>query len=369
MKLTIAKDTLGYALQAVLNAVSERQTLPILSNVLLRTTPEGLEVSATNLDIRIICTVAATVEVQGSTTLPARRFSQIVNRLPTPLISLEINETHQCKVTSGSVYFKLFGMPAEEFPITTQVEETQFFSVKAPALKKMVERTAFAMSQEDNRAVLNGLHFSLLEKKLTLVATDGRRMALCDTQVEAASGDGQGIMPAKTVAELRKLTPAEGEVKVYWEGRKVLFQMDGPGGAKLQLISKLMEGVYPNYKQVVPVELKHTLTLAREEFLNALARAQLMTSERSHVVKLVFGQNQLTISAKSMEVGEAQETLVMNHEGPELSISFNPTFLVEPLKTLDDGEVFLELNDEFSPALLRAKENAQFVVMPMRSTD
>ena len=369
MKLTIAKETLGYALQAVLNAVSERQTLPILSNVLLRTTPEGLEVSATNLDIRIICTVAATVETQGSTTLPARRFSQIVNRLPTPLISLEINEMHHCKVTSGSVYFKLFGMAAEEFPLSTEVEQTQSFGVKAPTLKKMLERTAFAMSQEDNRAVLNGLHFSLLEKKLTLVATDGRRMALCDTDVESATGDGQGILPAKTVSELRKLTPLDGEVKIYWEGKKALFRMDGPAGAEVVLISKLMEGVYPNYKQVVPVELKHTMTLSREEFLHALARAQLMTSERSHVVKLVFGQNQLTISAKSMEVGEAQETLVMNHEGPELSISFNPTFLVEPLKTLDDGEVFLEMNDEFSPALLRAKENAQFVVMPMRSSD
>jgi DNA polymerase-3 subunit beta len=216
-------------------------------------------------------------------------------------------------------------MAAEEFPITTQVEETQFFSVKAPALKKMVERTAFAMSQEDNRAVLNGLHFSLLEKKLTLVATDGRRMALCDTQVEAASGDGQGIMPAKTVGELRKLTPAEGEVKVYWEGRKVLFQMDGPGGAKLQADHKLWKGS-TRLINVVPVELKHTLTLAREEFLNVGACSADDEREKPCRETGFLGQNQLTISAKSMEVREAQETLVMNHEGPELSISFNPTF-------------------------------------------
>ena len=142
--------------------------------------------------------------------------------------------------------------------------------------------------------------------------------------------------------------------------------IEGEKNIKVKMISKLMEGTYPNYRQVVPVELKHSLALSREELLNAVARAELMTSERSHIVNLSFGNNQLTISSHSAEVGEAKETLMINHEGPEIVISFNPTFLMDPLKTLDDSEIYLEINDEFSPALLRAKENSKFVVMPMR---
>ena len=144
------------------------------------------------------------------------------------------------------------------------------------------------------------------------------------------------------------------------------IKIEGEKNIKVKMISKLMEGTYPNYRQVVPVELKHSLALSREELLNAVARAELMTSERSHIVNLSFGNNQLTISSHSAEVGEAKETLMINHEGPEIVISFNPTFLMDPLKTLDDSEIYLEINDEFSPALLRAKENSKFVVMPMR---
>lgn len=367
MKLTIAKEHLIYGLQAVQNAVAERQTLPVLSNVLLRTTEDGLEITGTNMDLKIICTVKATIEVQGTTTLPARRFLQIVSKLPTPLVTLDVNEMHQCNITSGTVFFKLFGLPAEDFPVIAQIEETQYVTLKSLQFKKMIERTSFAMSQEDNRAVLNGLNFCVMEGNLTLVATDGRRMALCEDKVEGSSNDGQCIIPSKTVSELRKLISFDGSVKVCWESNKAVFKIEGDKGASIQLITKLMEGVYPNYKQVVPVELKHSLVLSREEFLNAIVRAELMTSERSHVVKLLFGTNQLTISASSSEVGEAKETLLINHEGPDISISFNPTFLMDPLKTLDDGEVFLEINDEFSPALLRAKEHSQFVVMPMRS--
>ncbi|MBQ7590213.1 MAG: DNA polymerase III subunit beta [Verrucomicrobia bacterium] len=367
MKLTIAKEHLIYGLQAVQNAVSERQTLPVLSNVLLRTVEDGLEITGTNMDLKIICTVKASVAVHGTTTLPARRFLQIVSKLPTPLISLSVNEKHQCTIESGTVYFKLFGLPAEDFPLIPQIDESQYVVLKALNLKKMVERTAFAMSLEDTRAVLNGLNFCVMGGTLTLVATDGRRMALCEDNVIANSGDGQCIIPSKTVSELKKLISVDSEVKVCWEPRQALFMIQGDKGSTIQLITKLMEGVYPNYKQVVPVELKHSLVLSREEFLNALTRAELMTSERSHVVKLQFANNQLTLTANSAEVGEAKETMIVSHEGPEISISFNPTFLMDPLKTLDDGEVFLEINDEFSPALLKTKEKCQFVVMPMRS--
>lgn len=367
MKLTIAKEHLIYGLQAVQNAVSERQSLPVLSNVLLRTTEDGLEITGTNMELKIICTIKATVEVQGTTTLPARRFLQIVSKLPTPLISLSVNEMHQCSIESGSVFFKLFGLPAEDFPMIPQIEETQYAVLNVLKLKKMVERTSFAMSVEDNRAILNGLNFCVVGGNITFVATDGRRMALCEDTIDSGSGDGQCVIPGRTVTELKKLLTADGNVKICWESRQAVFKIDGDKGASIQLITKLMEGVYPNYKQVVPVELKHSLVLSREEFLNAIARAELMTSERSHVVKLVFANNQLTITSSSAELGEAREIMLVNHEGPEISISFNPTFLMDPLKTLDDSEVFLEISDEFSPALLRAKEHSQFVVMPMRS--
>ncbi len=366
MKFTIAKEHLIAGLQAVQSAISERQPLPVLSNVLLKTKENELEITGTNMDMTIICTVKANVEVQGATTLPAKRFFQIVGKLPTPLISLDINESHQCTIESGSVYFKLFGLPPEDFPVIPQIDETQFIIIPTSKMKRMVERTAFAMSQEDNRMVLNGMYFTVEGDIVTTVATDGRRMALCEDKVDSFSGNGQCIIPSRTVGELRKLFSTSGSAKICWENRQISFFIEGEKNIKVKMISKLMEGTYPNYRQVVPVELKHSLALSREELLNAVARAELMTSERSHIVNLSFGNNQLTISSHSAEVGEAKETLMINHEGPEIVISFNPTFLMDPLKTLDDSEIYLEINDEFSPALLRAKENSKFVVMPMR---
>lgn len=367
MKLTISKEILSYGIGAVQSAAATRNTLPVLSNILLRTKENALELVATDMDLTISCLIKADVAEGGAITLPARKISQIINRLPTPSLNVATTENQQCRLESGSAKYNVFGIPAEDFPPITGAGEQNYFIINCLILKKMLERTCFAMSTEENRAVLNGLNFTVSGNTLTLVATDGRRMALCEYPVEACSGDIHCIVPSRAVNEIKKLLPAEGTVKVCWENNHAVFKIDGDKGSYIQLNTKLLEGVYPNWRQVVPANLKHTISMAREEFFRAMDRAACMTSEKNNSVKLSFSENQLKITVNSMEVGAGEEFMPIAYTGDPIIISFNPTFIIEPLRAMEDDTVFFEINDEFSPALLRAQENSKFVVMPIRT--
>jgi DNA polymerase-3 subunit beta len=207
----------------------------------------------------------------------------------------------------------------------------------------------------------------LKEHKLTMVATDGRRLALVDEEVEVGTGSqGEFIVPAKAVNELTRLLQDKGEVEITFSDNQAAFTLKDEKDKTILLITKLIEGNYPNYRQVIPAETRERVTMAREEFLHALRRAEIMTSEKQNSVKLSFGKNSLAITANTPDVGEARETMAINYKGKEISIAFNPAYVIEPLTALDTDEVFLELIDELSPGVLKINGPFLYVVMPMR---
>jgi DNA polymerase-3 subunit beta len=231
----------------------------------------------------------------------------------------------------------------------------------------MMRKTSFAVSTDESRYVLNGIFISLKDHKMTMVATDGRRLALVDEEVEIAEkSSGEFIIPAKAVNEMNRLLQDKGDVEIKFGENQASFALKDDKGFSVLVITKLIEGNYPNYRQVIPGEVKERVPLGREEFLQALRRAEIMTSEKANSVKLTFGKNNLTITANSPEVGEARETLAVNYKGKEIAIAFNPRYLIDPLNSLTEDEVFFELIDELSPGVLKINGPFLYVVMPMR---
>ena len=367
MNLTISKEQIINGLQAVQNVVSTRTTLPILSNVLLRADGEKLELTATDLDVTIACAVEAKVKKPGASTVPVKRLFGIVRELSNSEIDLEVDEKNVCSIRSGPSFYKINGLSADEFPPMPKFKEDKKVVLPQETVRGMMKKTSFAISTDESRYVLNGIFFSLKDHKMTMVATDGRRLAMVDEEADIAeSSHGEFIVPAKTVNELNRLLQDKGELELRYAENQASFNLKNEKGSAILIVTKLIEGNYPNYRQVIPAETKERVPLVREEFLHALRRAEIMTSEKSNSVKLAFGKNKLEITANSPEVGEAKESLAVNYKGPEMAIAFNPKYMIDPLNALPNDEVFLELIDELSPGVLKINGPFLYVVMPMR---
>ena len=366
MNLTITKEQIIAGLQAVQNVVSTRTTLPILSNVLLRAEDGKVEFTATDLDVTVACSVEAKVTKPGSTTVPVKKLFGIVRELSGE-IEIETDEKNVTSIRSGGSYFKIHGLSADEFPPLPKFKDDKKVGLKQETVRGMLKKTSFAVSTDESRYVLNGIFVSLKDGKMTFVATDGRRLALVDEEVELGENStGEFIVPAKAVGELNRLLQATGDVEIKFGENQASFALKDEKGFSVLLVTKLIEGNYPNYKQVIPGEAKERIPLGREELLQALRRAEIMTSEKANSVKMSFGKNTLAITANSPEVGEARETLAVNYKGKEMAIAFNPRYLIDPLAALGEDEVFIELIDELSPGVLKTNSPFLYVVMPMR---
>ncbi len=367
MNLTISKEQIINGLQAVQNVVSTRTTLPILSNVLLRAENDRLEFTATDLDVTISCSVEAKVKKSGASTVPVKRLFGIVRELNNSEIDLEVDDKNVCAIRSGPSFYKINGLSADEFPPIPKFKEDKKVALPQETLKGMMKKTSFAISTDESRYVLNGIFISLKDHKMTMVATDGRRLALVDEELDVSeASQGEFIVPAKTVNELNRLLVDKGEVEVRYAENQASFTLKDEKGPGVLIVTKLIEGNYPNYRQVIPSETKERVALVREEFLHALRRAEIMTSEKANSVKMSFGKNKLEITANSPEVGEAKETLAINYKGPDIAIAFNPKYIIDPLNALVNDEVYLELIDELSPGVLKINGPFLYVVMPMR---
>lgn len=362
MKFSVSKEKLLEGLQTVQNVVSTRTTLPILSNVLLQASDGQLRLTTTDLDVGVRGSVEAQVDKPGGTTLPARRLFTIVRELPAAEIQIDVDSKNVASIRSGPSYFKILGLPEEEFPPLPKFENAKVFTIRQKDLRDGLKKTSYAISTDETRYVLNGILCSFKDNKLTLVATDGRRLALVDIELEfPRSQEVDIIVPTKAVTELQRLLGEEGDVKLTVGENQVAFEVSGT-----QLVSKLVEGNYPNYRQVIPSETRERVTLKRELFLNAVHRVSLLASEKSNSVKLVFSKNNIDIMANTPEVGEASESLPVQYKGKEFSIAFNPEFLMAPLRNLPNDEVFLDFTDEMSPGVIKIQTPFLYVLMPMR---
>jgi DNA polymerase-3 subunit beta len=278
-----------------------------------------------------------------------------------------VDEKNICTIRCGSSFYKIHGLNADEFPPLPKFKDDKKISLPQETVKNMMRKTSFAVSTDESRYVLNGIFISLKDNKMTMVATDGRRLALVDEEVEISEkSSGEFIVPAKAVTELTRLLQEKGSVEIRFGENQTAFELKADNGFSVLLVTKLIEGNYPNYRQVIPGEAKERVPLVREEFVQALRRAEIMTSEKANSVKLTFGKNNLAITANSPEVGEARETLAVNYKGREIAIAFNPRYLIDALNALTEDEVFFELIDELSPGVLKINGPFLYVVMPMR---
>jgi DNA polymerase-3 subunit beta len=362
MKFSATKEKLLEGLQQVQNVVSTRTTLPILSNVLLQAKEGAVHLTTTDLDVGVRGSFEANVDKVGATTLPARRLFTIIRELPSSEISIEVDGKNAASIRSGQSFFKILGLPEEEFPPLPKFENAKVVTMRQKDLHDGLRKTAYAISTDETRYVLNGVLFSFKENKLTLVATDGRRLAMLDIELEfPRSHEAEIIVPTKAVTELQRLLKDDGEVKISVGSGQIAFDLNNT-----LLVSKLIEGNYPNYKQVIPSEAKERVTLERETFLNSLRRVSLLASDKSNSIKLSFSKNNIEITANTPEVGEARESLPVAYKGRDFSIAFNPEFLMAPLRNLTEDEVFFDLIDEMSPGVLKIQTPFLYVLMPMR---
>lgn len=363
MKFVATKEALLDGLQRTQNVVNSRTTTPVLSNVLLETTNTGgILLTTADKDISIRCTISAQIEQPGSTTLPARKLLAIVRELPSSDIMLETDHKNTTTIRCGTSVFKIFGLSHEEFPAFPSIAEGKEFAINQSALKDGLRKTFYAASVDETRHVLNGLLFSFKENKLTLVSTDGRRLALFETDVEIPKSlECDIIVPTKGVTEIQRLLGDTGEIRIVAGDNLVSFELNGS-----LLISKRVEGAYPNYRQVIPGEARERITLEREAFLNSIHRVALLSTDKPPSIRLTFSENNIEIAANNPEVGEAEEAIPVIYKGEKFTIAFNPEYLIEPLKNLPDDEVYLDLIDELSPGVLKIKTPYVYVIMPMR---
>ncbi|MGH8021186.1 MAG: DNA polymerase III subunit beta [Opitutaceae bacterium] len=374
MKFKVNRDHFSNGLAQVLNVVGTRPTMPVLSNVLIEAEGDHLDLTTTNLDLGIRCRIKASVSQAGSITLPVRRLASIVRELPSLDVQVDAASNNQVKIASGGSNFRIMGIPRDDFPPLPEFADEHSFTLEQGVLGQMLASVSYAQSADESRYFLNGVYFHFHDGKLTLVATDGRRLAKVDREMDFGGGAGGSlILPAKTVAELVRLLSKEGKftVSLAFNDRRVAFRIEVADEAsglvdQVQLISKVVEGNYPNYQQVIPKEVHQRVKVERELFLQCVHRAALVTSDKANSVKIKLSNNLLEITAASPDFGEAHESLAVDYSGPDIQVAFNPGFVMDPLRAVTKDQLSFELKDEVSPGVFKTDGSFLCVIMPVR---
>jgi len=374
MELKIGVQDLAKALGRSQGIVEKKSTMPILSHVLLEARKAGqLVVSATDLDLAVSSDHACEVLKEGSLAVSARHLYEIVRALPEASVTLKRAQNNYLEVKSGSAEFRIVGLPAEDFPALPRFDKVPFADVDASLLLDMIERTFFAVSTDETRYNLNGVFFEPGQGGLRLVATDGHRLSLAEKPVEATFGLKRGvILPKKGLSELKKLlaeVAESGEEKPqarlgFLENSAIFKRPD------VVLVMRLIEGLFPDYKQVIPKAGEKLVKLSRSRFSDTLRRISLLSSDKAHAVKLDLSAGTLRVLSQNPDLGEAKEDVPVDYQGEPLKIGFNARYLTEVLAVLQSADVVLELADDLSPGVVRGAEDKDqgftAVVMPMR---
>lgn len=355
------KDKLVVAIQTVQNVITTKSALPILSNILIETQQETIRLTATDLDIGITCVIPVDIQEQGAITIPAKRFSDIVKEFPVDIVSVTTKKNNLVVIDSELCQFKIMGLAKEEFPKLPEFKDRKVVKVEQVVLKEMLALTSFAVSFDETRYILNGILFKINKGVLTLVSTDGKRLAIAERKLNIELDvDLSIIVPIKTIHELNRNLKEGGELSLVVGSNQALFDLGG-----VVIISRLIEGEFPDYKQVVPLVSENKMKIDRSQFLLAVKRAALLATPDYQAVKLEVFKNKLVISKSTPDVGEFHEELAAEYQGRELIIGFNPVYLMDILKNLSDEVINLELTDGEKPGVIRISGYI-YIVLPMR---
>lgn len=364
MKFSAARETILKPLQAVIGVVERRQTMPILSNVLLRIDGGTLSVTATDLEVELVAEVAVDAETPGETTVPGRKLHDICRALSEGSTMNLSAGAERMTISAGRSRFTLATLGAADFPLVEDISAEQTLSVSQQALHRLIEKTQFSMAQQDVRYYLNGLLFETDNEVLRAVATDGHRLALGTIPLEQkASREMQVIVPRKGVLELGRLLGEEGQVSLAIGANHIRIERDG-----IRFTSKLIDGRFPEYNRVIPREPPHVVRADRGLLRQALQRAAILSNEKYRGVRLDLGENSIVIQANNPEQEEAVETLEVEYVGDVMEIGFNVNYLLDALAAVDGESVSIGVTDGNSSCLISAPgdDSTRYVVMPMR---
>lgn len=367
MKITIPRQDLLETVNRVKTVVAAKSALPILSHLLIEASGATIRVAATDLKVSIECTVDCNVAEEGALTVSSQRLSSILSELPDADITLHLNGNNVIELTCGKIDTKLFSLSPEEFPPIRSFEDSEPIVMQQRTLKRLFNKTSFAICNDQARYNLTGLLFEMANGKLTVVATDGRRMSLAiDDEGVPENSEARVIIPAKMIHELERLLGEEGEVEIYLDESQASFQF----GA-VRMVTALIEGNFPNYEMVVPKKHDKEAVLDTVKFNEAMRRTRTMTNDKFNSVRLSLADNVLTLRVTTPEVGEYEEEMPVEYDGERVDIAFNPDFILDVVRRVDAEKTCLVLKDASSPGVVKPyvdgpDDNYVNVVMPIR---
>lgn len=364
MRIIIPKENLLNVLKRANCVISPRVTQPILSNVLLSAHGDRLKISAMDNDMSIVTSTGALVEAEGDTTLPSKMLMNIVNAMPSGDITLETNEDEEASLTCRKAFYKIHGLAASEYPEIKDQEADWEFEMPVKELIRGLAKVTYARSTDESRKQLNGVVLSIRKGLTTFAATDGRRLALQEnTQQNEVMNEGDYILASKVSNDISKCIEDNAEkMTVRVNAATATFETENT-----KLTTRLVEGIYPNFRQVIPENCGCNVTVSRLALMDVVSRVSLIIQNTSNPIKITFKDNQMEVSASNAETGESHESIEVAYEGEEITVSFNAAYIIEPLKVMEADNVSLEFGKQYAPLKITGEEGFLYMLMPMRN--
>jgi len=374
MRFTISREKLQEGLAAVTASVPAKTTLPVLANILVEATDKGIRLSGTDLDIAVTTEVAADVETTGAITVPAKKLSEIARELPPAPVRIAAAGEQRVTLDCGRSHFKILGLPRDEFPAFPNVRFNDSWRIRSGDLQKLISHTSFAVSTEESRPILNGVLWELKPDTMRMVATNGHRLAKMEMPIKTASGGTAApasdmIVPPKALDQIRRLFPEDEELEIAKGDNHLGFR--SPFTA---VFTRLIEGPYPPYEQVIPKDNNRVAIADRTALTSALRRMSIIASDQTHRIRLSFNAGMLKFSVQTPDLGEANDELAVRYTGDALDIGFNANYLLEILRYIPTEEVRLTFKAPERAATLEPEGWADpaaylCLVMPLRLLD
>jgi DNA polymerase-3 subunit beta len=365
MKAHLPRKRFYEAVQVAARAVTGRSSLPILNNVYIQGEGEALTVSATDLEMGIECTTAADIKEPGKLTAPAKVLTEIISTLPDVDVHMELSEKGALKITCGTSDYNILTLPADEFPLLPEVEGNARVTLPQAKLRQMIRQTIYAVSTDDTRPIMTGLLLIIKGEEMKFVATDTHRLALRTAAVPGASGEAYAIVPSRAMNELQRMLSGEDDlpVEVIIGENQIKFSTD-----HTTLISRLIEGQFPNFERVVPKDYQRKWSLEVDALQDAVRRAAIVARENANRVVFKTIDDKLAISSESGTIGKAYEEVELVREGDDLEIAFNARYLLDTIATVDTDGVNVELQGPLNPGVVKPADGEDYlcIIMPMQ---
>ncbi len=364
MEFNVEKEKLIKALQRVTNIIGSRSTLPVLANVLIETKNNKLYFTTSDLEVNITASCDAEIIAEGKTTMPAKKFIDFAMKFNGDKVLFKCNENNHAQISCGTSNIKLLGLGTEDFPIANEFPVLKSLKFKESDLSRMISQVSHAVSLNETRKALHGIYCSIKDNIATMVGTDGKRLALIEKVVENVEGeDAAIIIPLKTATEVKRLFNDDGFVEIKFGEKQIIFSTED-----ITIISKLLEGNYPNYRQVIPASFSNIVEVSTNEIINKLDLARVALADNSSFIVVSFDENVMNFEGSSTSVGELKDHMAVEYGGEKIDFSFNPLFFSDPFKHSDSDKMSINFNDGASPVAIEGKDGFLYIIMPLRNS-